>query len=188
MTDAERLAWDEAEIVAAAYVRAHRPEAKTPVIERHESLPYLFSVAMTPPVLLVRDGAVVEERTLAALGAYAESIGMLGDGPLPDVLDMQSLLYAFDAFPPTLRHDRISPGEYQLAADPHPLLHPRLERNGDRVELHIYYIKGSGRGAVADPDNHIRVAEWILIFEKGMPALWTRRQRNWSHERENWNE
>jgi hypothetical protein len=188
MNDAERLAWDEAEIVAAAYVRSHRPEAKTPVIERHETLPYLFSVAMTPPAVLVRDGAVVEDRTLAALGAYADSIGMLDDGPLPDVLDMQYLMYAFEAWPPTERYERMSPYGYWTASREHPGLHPRLERNGAQVELHLYYIKGSGAGATADPDNNIRVAEWILIFEKGMPALWTRRSRNWSHERDDWNE
>lgn len=185
MSQTEQQAWDMAEAIAAAYVRARNPTVQAPIVARRPTIPHLFSVRMTPTAVLVHEGRVIEARGVPALRAYLDSSQLL-DGPLPDVLDVQHLLHALDVWPPTQRHDRVEPDSYWLAGRDHPLLYPRLERHGTRTELHLFYVLGSGRGATPDPDENIRVAEWILVLEPGTDPQWTRVGRVFSRERSAW--
>ena len=186
MTDADRRAWDEAEAIASAHVRARAPTVAKPIIARQPTVPYLFSVRMEPPWLLVWNGAVVEPGGLPALRAYLESSGLLAQSRLPEVRDVEVLMQALGAWPPTQRNDGVDPDTYWLSTRDHPILHPRLERDGDRTTLHLFYVLGSGAGGTADPENNIQVAEWILVLEPGTEPLWTRQSRIWSRERDVW--
>jgi hypothetical protein len=186
MTDADRRSWDEAEAIASAHVRARAPTITTPIVARHPTVPYLFSVSMEPPWLLVWNGAVAEAGGLPALRAYLDSSRLLEQSPLPDVGDLVVLVQALGAWPPTQQYDRVDPDTYWLATRDHPILHPRLDRDGARTRVHLFYSLGSGRGATPDAEDSVHVAEWILILEPGTDPLWTREARIWSQSRDAW--
>ncbi|HET9624885.1 MAG TPA: hypothetical protein VFP84_26135 [Kofleriaceae bacterium] len=172
-------AWAQAQAIAATV-------AKGPVQKRSDALPFLFTAA-SPPVILVHRGAVVRGTGAKVVGEYLRDLGII-EGKGPQIEDALFVLRALDALPPVTDVPRDSfvhaPGDAKLAD-----LTASLYADGLFAQIQLTYLVGqpvwpkSGNGPAGpgdtvgskDPDFKPKMIQPILratlmIQKSGDPA------------------
>jgi hypothetical protein len=125
-------AWTQAQALAAT-------AAKGPVQKRSDALPFLFTAA-SPPVVLVHHGAIVRGKGAKVIGEYLRDLGII-EGKGPQIEDALFVLAAFDALPPVTEVARDSfvhaPGDAKLAD-----VTARVDFDGLTAGIELTYFLG----------------------------------------------
>jgi hypothetical protein len=97
--------------------------------------------------VVVRDGKVVEEQGVEALGRHMKAVD-LAAAPGVTAEDLLRLIELLKAYPPVE-----SPDHYQNKRTTLTELNPRLERKDGTITLVLSYLFPPPRGAVAQPNK-----------------------------------
>ena len=173
--------WNRAKAIAEKYLlEKHPPPSAWKIYGEKAALPFLFLVDNEQDrMVLVHNGAVVEQRGLAALDRYLRESRCIEQRQVT-AREMLLLLQHLDAFAPEQKESRA----YFRPNNPNEAWRPRLDYlDQGRATMTLYY-----RADEADDEGSESMSEtgtlkeWTLTMQPGQAPVWRLRVRTW-HDR-----